>query len=46
MKTLSQFLHATNLKRGASKRTVDKYINQFKIQSDDLIADIYGYLGI
>ena len=46
MKTLSQFLHASNLKRGASKRTVNKYIKQFNIKSDDLIADIYGYLGI
>lgn len=46
MKTLSQFLHATNLKRGTTKRTIDKYIKRFNIQSDDLIADIYGYLGI
>jgi hypothetical protein len=46
MKTVSQFLNATNLKRGANKRTVDKYINQFNIQSDDLIADIYQVLGI
>ena len=46
MKTLNNFITASKLNRGTDKRTLDKYIKQFKINNDDLIADIYQYYGI
>ena len=31
---------------GASKRVVNKWIKSLNITNEDLIADIYGFLGI
>lgn len=46
MKTLNNFITASKLNRGTDKHTLNKYIKQFKIKNDDLIADIYQYYGI
>lgn len=46
LKTVHEFITATGFERGASKKAVDFQIQQFNIECGDLIADIYGYLGI
>lgn len=45
MKTLSEFLAATGFSRAnlPTKKALDTAIAQHNIESDDLIADIYGY---
>lgn len=44
--TVTQFEDITGLKRGARKVAVDAFIKLYKIKDADLIADIYGSLGI
>ena len=46
VKTVAQFMSVTGLSRGARKKTVDKELKKLSITDDDLIADIYGSLGI
>lgn len=44
--TVAQFEDVTGLSRGASKTRADKFITLYNITNKDLIADIYGSLGI
>ena len=46
MKTLKQFIDITKVSRSTSEKEINKLIKQYKIKNDDLIADIYQYLGI
>lgn len=50
MKTIitnvQQFLDLTGCTRETSKKNVDLFISMHEIDNDDLIADIYGSLGI
>ena len=44
--TVAKFVSVTGLNRGANKKVVNKWIKLLNITNDDLIADIYGFLGI
>lgn len=46
VKTVKQFEELSGLKRGASKSAVNRAIKKYNIVDGDLIADIYGSLGV
>lgn len=46
VKTVKQFEQLSGLKRGARKSAVNRAIKKYNIVDGDLIADIYGSLGV
>jgi hypothetical protein len=46
IKTVSQFEELAGVSRFSSKESVDKLIDKYNINDDDLISDIYQVCGI